>query len=194
MSNGADPTRQRIALAVVLVAVLIVVVVWQFGGESLSSVGGRGKEIAYDGHEVPTLHLARITPLPEDLSSSGRNPFTFGAPPTPTPNLTPPPTLPPRPATPTPRPTRPRPTPVDEHGGLGPPPEFERRYIGYLGPDHTPVAVFRTQVEDNDVIEVAMLGEVIDGTFIVCDIGLESVEIGFIGYPEEVTTRVPLAE
>ncbi len=193
MSNGAEPTRQRVVLAAVLVVVLIVVVIWQFGGESLSSVAGSGTELTYEGRDVPVLYLARITPLPEDLASSGRNPFTFGAPPTPTPNLTPPPTLPPRPTS-TPRPTQPPPPPVDDHGGLGPPPEFDRTYIGYLGPDHTPVAVFRSRVDGDDIIEVAMLGEVIDSTFIVCDIGLESVEIGFVGYPEEVTTRVPLAE
>ena len=193
MSDGAQATPQRTVLAVVLVVVLVVVVVWQFGGEKLSSVAGGRQEFEYESHDVPVLRLAQITPLPEDLNSSGRNPFTFGAPPTPTRNLTPPPTLPPR-NTATPRPTRPAPTPVNDHGGLGPPPEFDRTYIGYLGPDHTPVAVFRSRVDENDLIEVAMLGEVIDGTFIVCDIGLESVEIGFIGYPEEVTTRVPLAD
>ena len=52
----------------------------------------------------------------------------------------------------------------------------------------------QTARDGEEEVEVAVLGEVLDGTFIICDIGLESVEIGFVGYSEEVTTRVPLSD
>jgi len=35
-------------------------------------------------------------------------------------------------------------------------------------------------------------GETIDGQFILRNIGIESVEIGYVGFPADVKTRVPL--
>ena len=36
------------------------------------------------------------------------------------------------------------------------------------------------------------IGETIDGKFILRSIGIESVEIGYVGFPPDVHTRVPL--
>lgn len=41
---------------------------------------------------------------------------------------------------------------------------------------------------------MAAPGHVFDNRFILREVGFESVVIGFVGYPEEVTTRVPLAD
>jgi hypothetical protein len=52
------------------------------------------------------------------------------------------------------------------------------------------VAVFR----NGDKVEVAIPGLTIGDKFILRKVDLESVVIGFVGFPEEVSTRVPLAE
>jgi hypothetical protein len=175
----------------ILLAFLGAVAIW--GGLKLLDSGGlagvlsREQEIAFSPHTVPVMEMARLTPVAVDQEVSKRNPFTYGVPPTPTPNLTPPPTQPPRP-TPVPRPPTPTPTPWP--GGMGPPPNFDRTYIGHLGPDRLLVAVFRK----GDELEVAVAGDVLSEKFILLSVGLESVEIGFVGYPEEVVTRVPIAE
>jgi hypothetical protein len=58
------------------------------------------------------------------------------------------------------------------------------------------VAAFRKTGPDPDLaeIEVAKVGDVMDGIFIVREIGLESVMIGFVGYDPSEDTRVPLSE
>ena len=55
---------------------------------------------------------------------------------------------------------------------------------------------FRKSGEEPDLseVEVAKVGDVIDGVFIVRDVGLESVTIGYVGYHPSEDTRVPLAE
>jgi hypothetical protein len=38
----------------------------------------------------------------------------------------------------------------------------------------------------------ARVGEIIEGKFILRRIGIESAEIGYVGFPPDVTLRVPL--
>jgi hypothetical protein len=71
-----------------------------------------------------------------------------------------------------------------------PPPPFDRSFVGFFGPKRLLVATFKK----DDKLEVAIEGDVLDDIFIIRKIGLESVEIGFVGYTEEENTRVPLAE
>jgi hypothetical protein len=184
----ATEKRRLAVLASILVVLLVVLVVRQLKQAGPASEGGVTSGLAYTPHALPNL---------ESVDASGRvgkaserNPFRYGRPPTPTPNMTPRPTLPPAP-TATPRPT---PTPLPR-SWPGPPPAFDREYLGSFGPRRLTVAVFRRGGE----LEVAVQGQVLDGpngaeTFVVRDIGLESVEIGFVGFPEEVTSRVALAE
>jgi len=77
-----------------------------------------------------------------------------------------------------------------------PPPPFNRTYIGHFGPIDLQIAAFRKSGGDPDTteVEVVRVGGVIDGVFIVREIGFESVEIGFVGYDPSEDTRVPLAE
>jgi hypothetical protein len=58
------------------------------------------------------------------------------------------------------------------------------------------VAAFRRKGEErgSSEIDVAVAGSVLDGIFIVREIGLESVVIGFVGYAPSEDTRVPLSE
>jgi len=78
----------------------------------------------------------------------------------------------------------------------GPPPPFDRKYLGYLGPSYLKVAAFRRRGAEPDitVIDVGAEGEILDDVFIIREIGHESVLIGFVGYDSSEDTRVPLAE
>jgi hypothetical protein len=72
-----------------------------------------------------------------------------------------------------------------------PPPQFTLKYIGTFGPANNPIATFNGN--DGEIVNVRV-GEIIDGKFILRSIGIESVEIGFVGFPADEKTRVPLAQ
>jgi hypothetical protein len=182
----ASSSRNRTGLLVALLAVATAYALfYHLRQGALSTSRSAADAATFEPHEVPKLETHLLT---RDLVGSGdspRNPFTYGPPPTPTRDMRPTPTPPPPPTPRPPPPTRtpgPSPTPL--------PPPFDRIYIGYLGPKRLPVAVFRR----DEQVEVAVPGFVFDNRFILREVGYESVVIGFVGYPEEVTTRVPLAE
>lgn len=192
-------TPEQLRLTV-LVAILVIVGgiaasrLIRTGG--LTATGGRASEASYEARDLP--HLVQITTPAEGEAEAltSRNPFTFGAPPTPTRNLTPPPTRPPLPT----RAPRPTPTPRTyrgEDGNIkGPPPPFTRKYLGYFGPAYLKVAAFRGPGDEPETtkIDVGIEGEVLDDAFIIREIGHESVVIGFVGYDISEDTRVPLAD
>ena len=70
------------------------------------------------------------------------------------------------------------------------PPQFTFKYIGTFGPANNPIATFNG---NGEIINVRV-GETIDGKFVLRSIGIESVEIGFVGFPPDVKTRVPLGQ
>ncbi len=185
--------QERTRLAVLLGILLVVAAVALYQSQRKSGPGSQAEvdeALSFTRQPLPRLELERLTPLPAEAGTSHRNPFTYGSPPTPTPDLTPHPT-------PTPAPTlppRPSPTPrwIDDGKGgkLPPPPPFDRTYIGYFGPAATPVAVFRK----GNQVEVGVQGDVLNDTFVIRHVGLQSVTIGFVGYPEEVTSRVQISE
>jgi len=182
--------RRLLLLLGVLVAVAAVLIVRNLPEGSMAADVLDGKQIEYEPRELPQLIAEESAAYGGDDAQAARNPFTFGAPPTPTRNLTPRPTLPPPPPR-TPRPTpAPRLVLADDGTVLPPPPRFDRAYLGHFGPRARHVAVFR----DGTKLDVAMQGDVLDDVFVLREIGLESVVIGFVGYPEKETTRVPLAE
>ena len=195
--NKAGNERLRLAVLLTVLAVLVVAAATRYLG-SRGVVGGasRSAELDYQARNLQPLEMDTIGRQDGHQSDSYGNPFAFRPPPTPTPNLTPPPTPIPRPTLP-PRPT---PTPRIAIGANGepkpPPPPFDREYIGYFGPVKMQVAAFRKESDEpgSNQIEVAVAGSVLDGIFIVRDIGLESVVIGFVGYAPSEDTRVPLSE
>jgi hypothetical protein len=190
----ADRTRVAL-LAGLLVALCVVVVVQLLRSRGPVSVGPSGKQISYQVH-----NLSPLEPLQPTTGAAAaefrRNPFLYSAPPTPTPRpVTPLPTQPPVQRTPPPTPT--------PHMALGadgrpkpPPPPFDREFLGHFGPLSMQVAAFRKTGPDPELteIEVAKVGDVLDGIFIVRQIGLESVMIGFVGYDPSEDARVPLSE
>jgi hypothetical protein len=70
------------------------------------------------------------------------------------------------------------------------PPQFTMKYIGTFGPANNPIATFN----GNGEIVNVRVGETIDGKFVLRSIGIESVEIGYVGFPADVKTRVPLGQ
>lgn len=70
------------------------------------------------------------------------------------------------------------------------PPQFTYKYIGTFGPAANPIATFN----GNGEIVNVRIGETFDGKFILRSIGIESVEIGYVGFPTDVKTRVPLGQ
>ena len=70
------------------------------------------------------------------------------------------------------------------------PPAFTYKYIGTFGSAASPIATFSG---NGEIINVRV-GETIDGKFILKNIGIESVDIGFVGFPPNKTTRVPLGQ
>ena len=70
------------------------------------------------------------------------------------------------------------------------PPPFSFKYIGTFGPPLSPIASF----SGNGEIVNVRVGETFAGKFILRSIGIESVEIGFVGFPPDVKTRVPVGE
>ena len=164
---------------------------------------------------VPTLHIELLDPQSGSYKST-RNLFTFKEPPPPPPP--PPVKVPPPPpdqdhdGIPDFRdncPTVYNPDQKDSDGnGIGDacdpgyqawlkvqpppkpvPPQLTLKYIGTFGPAGNPIATFN----GNGQIVNVRVGETFDGKFILLSIGIESVEIGYVGFPD-VKTRVPLGQ
>jgi hypothetical protein len=70
------------------------------------------------------------------------------------------------------------------------PPPFTYRYIGTFGTPANPIATF---TRDGEIVN-ARIGDVIDGKFTLRNIGLESVEISFVGFPPDERQRIPLGQ
>lgn len=70
------------------------------------------------------------------------------------------------------------------------PPPFNFKFIGTFGRPQSPIATF---TRDGEIVN-ARVGDVLDGKFILKRIGIESAEIGFVGFPPDVTQRVPLGQ
>lgn len=70
------------------------------------------------------------------------------------------------------------------------PPPFPYKYIGTFGSSSNPIATFAA---DGEIVN-ARVGDVLQGKFILRGIGIESVEIGFVGFPADERQRVPLGQ
>ena len=68
------------------------------------------------------------------------------------------------------------------------PPEFNYKYLGTFGTANRPIAAFS---REGEIVNVR-LGETFGGRFILRNIGIESVDIGFVGFPPDVRKRVAI--
>jgi hypothetical protein len=206
MKMPAAGTRRQFYLLAALGTLLILAVVkWGGKGSAEPAAPGSSSEIASTGEEQRTVARARARapqekkvapedvpfvsvddlnpPRPRRPGDLGRNIFDVREPtkpPPPTP--TPPPPPPPAPGSvafvgPLPPPA-PTPTPV--------PPEISFKFMGTFGPKDRPIAVLLS----GDQLLNARKDDVVFDRFILRNIGYESVDIGFVGYPASVTKRL----
>jgi hypothetical protein len=108
----------------------------------------------------------------------------------------------PTPVPPTPRPTA---TPVPAQGSrafVGPlaltptptatpivPPAIPYKAVGMFGPRDRMIAA----LEEGGRLISAREGDVLDGKFILKKINRESIDFAFVGLPQEITRRIPIA-
>ncbi len=207
MKMPAIGTRRQIYLLTAL-GILLILAVVKWGGRGSAGApapvssaragapgleedrpAGRGRARAaqeknVDPEDVPFVSVEDLNPpRARRPGDQGRNIFdirepTKPLPPTPTPAPPPPPApgsaafIGPLP------PPLPTPTPV--------PPEISFKFIGTFGPKDRPIAVLIS----GDQLVNARAGDVVFERFILRNVGYESVDIGFVGYPPSVTKRV----
>lgn len=200
--------RQAILFAVLAVVLLLAVVRWGPGkGDAATSVaaaaarpkaGGdpagddspsfaRGRRPAavkeMNPDDVPALDpkdFETAKPRGSGATESVRDLFGLADPtkrPVPTPTPAPPAPgdvrfmgpLPPPPPTPTPR-----------------PPDIAFKFLGTFGPKEHPIAV----VQQGDQVMNVRTGDTLFGKFILKKVGYESIDVGFVGFPESETRRL----
>jgi len=193
LAARTDPRRLAVLLVLLAVAAIYGVTRLRLGAIRSDSDATRIPDVG--SFKVPSLGWDRTGERAIPTPGGGRNLFTFGPPPTPTPDRRPTPT--PMPTQP-PRPTVPRPTPTPAWIGcdgkpLPPPPSFTMSFVGWIGPERLPVAIFKGGEE----ILAAARGDKIKDKFVIHEITIGDKEsfvlVGFVCYPETVTTKVSLA-
>jgi hypothetical protein len=201
--------RQAILLAVLAVVLVLAVVRWGPGGgppaPPISTAAARPKPAGdATADETPGFASRGRRPAavkevnPDDVPALDPKDFETGKPrsgaatessrdlfgladptkrPVPTPTPAPPAPgdvrfvgpLPPPPPTPTPR-----------------PPDIAFKFLGTFGPKEHPIAV----VQQGDQVMNVRAGDTLFGKFILKKVGYESIDVGFVGFPETETRRL----
>jgi hypothetical protein len=207
-----DGSRTKLLLGVF--AVLLLFLAWRYLGPSGGGIGaGDGRddlgnmnpvgriaqrETKPPVEEILDLKVADLQPQTHEYRV-GRDPWRFAEPPPPPP---PPPVKPPPP--PTPEQLRAQREAEErlrqqqeeaarlaaEEAARPKPPQFTLKCIGKFGPVENPIAVFIAP--DGKTIQNVRQGGVIDGKFILSQVGFESVEIRFVNFPDEPAQRLPI--
>jgi hypothetical protein len=174
-------------LLILILAALVVYFAWSRGGALIGPGGGivggsgSGGRRAVVAAEVEPLALAALEHEAE-VFRPGRDLFRFG-PARPSGEARPPAMRPPPPR---PQPRLESPTPVEAQPSVARPPAIDLTYLGSFGPAGTKIAVFA----DSETIYNARVGEVIKDVFLLANIGFESVDIEFIGFPDVAAERL----
>ena len=157
---------------------------------STSSRFGRGsrQRVAQIPDEVAQLRLEDLVIAPRDFTV-GRDPFRYGPPPPPPP--------PPGPSAEDlermrreAEEARRRAEAAARAAAIPRPPPITVVYLGSFGPSARKVAVFSG--EDGEKLYNALVGDVLEGKFIVDRIGFESVDLKFVGFPDEPAKRLAI--
>lgn len=151
---------------------------------------GRGtrQKVAQIPDAIAELRLEDLVVQPRDLAV-GRDPFRYGP-------------LPPPPPPPGPsaedlermrreaEEARRRAEAAAREAAIPRPPPVTVVYLGSFGPAERKVAVFTG--EGGDKLYNALVGDVLEGKFIVDRIGFESVDLKFVGFPNEPAKRLAI--
>ena len=138
--------------------------------------------------EIVELQLADLETPPRALSV-GRDPFRFAPPPPPPPP--PPPTK--AELEEMKRQQEARRLAAEEaarQAAIPRPPPVSVVYLGSFGTAERRIAVFADDKGEN--LYNVRVGEVVEGKFIVDRIGYESVDLKFVGFPDEPAKRLPI--
>lgn len=179
--------EQKRALAGIICLGLVIALLFNFGGPLLSRfldvagldrVGlGRG-EFDISGLELVDLRLDELQRNAVAYAPD-RNLFGYYVPP-------------PKPVPPPPPPIKqpPPPPPPQVYVDPGPPkpPPVDVKLVGIFGSKKKRIAVLRDGAEVINVV----VGETIKNKFIVREIGFQTVEFGFVGFPETDRVRIEL--
>jgi hypothetical protein len=176
-------SRRQVLLLVVLVVSFLGLLAQRFatfGGGAVFG-GGRGPDFsAALRAEVSALELERLSRAGGEYTP-GRDPWRFAEPPAP-PRQELPPVVQPMRVEPDPAP------PVAVVPPRPQPPAIDVQYLGRFGPKARPIAVFVDQ--DGQTLYNMLEGDVLKGKFQVAQIGLESVQIAFVGFPDAPPARL----
>jgi hypothetical protein len=196
--------------------VLLLFLAWRYLGPSGGGIGdggggndlgvttpmgripGAGRETKPPVEEILDLKIADLQPQAHEYRV-GRDPWRFAEPPPPPP---PPPVKPPPP--PTPEQLRAQREAEEllrqqqaeaariaaEEAARPKPPPFTLKCIGKFGPVDDPIVAFVDA--DGKTIQNVREGGVIQGKFILSQIGYESVEIRFVDFPNVPAQRLPI--
>jgi len=143
---------------------------------------GRRGETRVTPDQLPDIDASALHRPPVGVGEAGRDIFRFREPPPPPPKPKPPPYTPPGnwgfigPLPPPPPPPPPA------------PPGIPFQFTGTLGPAREPIAV----LVEGDRLILARQGDTVEGKFIVRKIGYESIDVGFVGFPEKNQQRIPV--
>lgn len=211
--TGSSPSRQKTLL--LILGGLALITAWRYFGPSsqgdadlrgpvaarpaVDSEGdavGRSRPASRSesrpprpGDRVSQIRIAELDGIPS-LGATGRDPWSFVDPPPPPPVKQPPP----RPLSAAELEAMRRQRELEEErrrlaaieAAKPRPAEFTWQYIGQFGPANKRIAVFSDGKKTYNALE----GETLDKKFILARIGLESVEIRFVGFPEVPAKRV----
>ncbi len=178
-----------------LLGIVVVVAAWRYlpsfgGGPGFTSTtAGDLRSTSIDVVELAAYTLDQ----PPPPSSPTRDPWSFGSQPAPKTALaeteTPPPEPEPEPPV---IPETPTPSAIPETPAepLGPkPPPIDVFYIGSFGRSDNPIAVF---IDTDKSIFNALEGDLVKDKFEVQNIGYESVDLLFVGFPDEQPVRLAI--
>ena len=175
-------SRRRVLI--LLLSALVVYFGWSRGsalietGSALAAGAGSSDRRSVVGADVDRLRTA-VLDHRAGVFRPGRDLFRFGvAPAAPEPEPPPPP--------PMPQPEVEKPAPAPAKPPAPRPPRIDFTYMGSFGPAGNRIAVFT----DRDTIYNAMVGEVIKNSFRLSNIGFESVDIEFVGFPDAQAQRL----
>jgi len=144
---------------------------------------GRRPEVRVSPDAIPDIDVSAFSRQPNTSPDVARDLFRFKEPPPPKPKPAPPAYI--RPGDPRfvgPLPPPPPPPPPQ-------PPAIAFQFTGTFGSPKEPVAAI---VEDNKLTLVRR-GDIVDGKFIIRRVGYESLDVGFVGFPEKEIRRIPIS-
>ncbi len=180
--------RERILLGIL--ALLVPIGIWQYLGPALNRFASRdaGSGVVVGAVERRAVARQQIVDLRLDaLDAEGgeyepeRNLFLFG--------VRPPPPPPPRPKAEPRKPPPPPPPPPPPRDLTPQPPAVDVTLLGLFGPERQRIAVLTDK--DGTIIN-AQLQEVVHEKFIVHQIGYESVDLTFVGFPDAPPVRLEI--